>query len=65
METSEGKVEASEGEMETSASKGETSAGEVETYEGKIVASVFWERELILLGEFFGSDAVMNCERNE
>jgi hypothetical protein len=29
------------------------------------VASVFWKREWMLLGDFFERDAVMNCERHE
>jgi hypothetical protein len=50
------------GEVETSAGEVET-FGEVETSEGKIVASIFWDGEWILLGEFFERDAVMNCEQ--
>jgi hypothetical protein len=37
----------------------------VETSEVKTKASVFWDGEGILLGEFFERDAVMNCERHE
>jgi len=48
--------------VETSAGEVET-FGEVETSEGKIVASIFWDGEWILLGEFFERDAVMNCEQ--